>query len=177
MPEQVLHFLYQTHDCQKHKDQRHMQYRNRAGHTTGIRNLREFIFNVGLESYIKQFLTFQIMKDIYPLSILMVKYEELVRKPKQIFKNILNHFGHNIDNEIKDSAFQTALKLSNMDSMKKIEDKIGHSLADDQADTNEKHMRDGAIGKWKTHFNNEDIARIEKRLNNFDLSLSQFEIE
>ncbi|MBW1702365.1 MAG: sulfotransferase domain-containing protein [Deltaproteobacteria bacterium] len=163
--------------AQKHKDQRHMQYKDRFGNTCAIKTLQEFIFNIGLESYIKQFLTFKVMKDIYSHNILTVKYEELVRKPEQIFKKILNHFGHNIDNEMKASAFQTALKLSRMDSMKKIEDKIGHSLGDDQADTNEKHVRDGKIGKWKTHFNNEDIARIEKRLNNFDLSLAQFDIE
>ena len=43
--------------------------------------------------------------------------------------------------------------------------------------SSERHIRDGSVGRWKAHLNDDDLAKIQKRLECFDLSLSDFDIE
>jgi len=163
--------------AQNHKDQRHRYRKDFHGNIVLMTSVREYIHYVGLESYIKQFLTFKIMKDIWPDNIIMVTYENLMRDPKATFMKILKHFGHNIGNPYHLEKLDIALALSSKDSMKNIENKIGYAFGDDQNNSKERHVRDGAIGKWKGYFNKDDLKSIENGLNLFDLSLADFEIE
>ena len=97
-----------------------------------MRTVRDYIFGVRLDAYIKQYLTFKIMEELYPQNILLIKYEELVRSPRATFINVLSHFGHDVNNSEHLEKIEQALALSSKDSMQKIENLIGHSLGNDQ---------------------------------------------
>jgi hypothetical protein len=163
--------------AQNHKDQQHRYRKDSQGNMVLMTNVKEYIHHVGLEAYIKQFLTYKIMKDMWPDNILMVTYKNLTRDPKATFMKILKHFGHDIDNPSRLEKLDIALALSSKDSMKNIENNIGYAFGDDQIDPKERHVRDGAIGKWKGYFNNDDLKSIEDKLNLFDLSLADFELK
>ena len=54
---------------------------------------------------------------------------------------------------------------------------MGGSLARDQGDEHESHMRGGEIGKWKAVLDDEDLELIRRRLGEFDLSIDDFVVE
>ncbi len=161
---------------QNHSDPKHRSYVDSDGKQCSIENVRQYILNVGLESYIKQFLTFKVMKQMCPDNILLIKYETLATEPARAFAGILNHFGHDIHNPSNQQKIVQAMALSSKDSIKKIERTIGHSIGGDQVDPSESHIRGGEIGKWKKHLNNDDLERIQERLVCFGLSLDAFDI-
>ena len=147
------------------------------GNLVLMTSVREYIHYVGLDAYIKQFLTFKIMKDLYPDNILLSTYENLVREPQTTFLSVLNHFGHDIEPRLHLVVVEMALSLSNRKSIMQIENLMGRSLANDQQELSERHIRSGTVGGWKAHFNDADLAKIEQRLEQFGLSLADFEIE
>ena len=161
---------------QNHKTQGHRYYIDHQGNMTLMSNVSEFIHHVGLEAYIKQFLTFKIMKDLYSDNILLLKYENLVRNPKSTFLSVLKHFGHDVEDSNHLKKVEMALLLSSKKSLKKIEKIIGHSLGEDQIDPNQSHIRDGSVGKWRTHLGKDDLAKIQERLERFGLSLTDFDV-
>ena len=160
---------------QNHNDPRHRYYVDSDGKERFIENVREYIFAVGLESYIKQYFTFKVMKQMCPDNILLIKYENLTRDPGQTFVSILDYFGHDIRDISNQQKIAHAMALSSKDSIKKIERTIGHSIGSDQADANESHIRGGETGKWKKHLNNDDREEIQERLARFGLSLDDFD--
>jgi hypothetical protein len=160
----------------KQKDERHRYYSDEEGRSVPIESVKEYIHKVGLESYIKQFLTYLVMHDRYPRRILMLSYESLLQDPQTHFATILDHFGHDVESMGSQNAFIEALRLSSMDSMKRLENSIWRSLGNDQTDSRERHIQGGQIGKWKKQLDKEDLKKIEQRLNQFGLSLSQFNI-
>jgi hypothetical protein len=163
--------------AQKHTDPRQRSYVDSSGNRHFIKDVREYLFRVSLESYIKQFLTFKVMRAIYPQNILCIKYENLVRNPEYAFTGVLSYFGHDVEDPSHQEKIIQAIKLSSKDTLKRIEKSIGHSIAHDQADPNESHVRDGAIGKWKQHLSEDDVRLVQERLAQFGLSLEEFDIE
>ncbi len=161
---------------QNHVDATLRCYVDSDGKQHSIENVREYILNVGLESYIKQFLTFKVMKQMCPDNILLIKYETLATEPARVFAGILDHLGHDIGNPSNQQKMAQAMALSSKDSIKRIERTIGHSIGGDQVDPNESHIRGGEIGKWKKHLNNDDLEEIQERLARFGLSLDDFDI-
>lgn len=139
-----------------------------------LMNARDYLFSVGIESYIKQFLTFRVMKRAYPDNLLLLKYEDLVRSPSQVFSRALEFMGLHVNPAGHQRAFSTALQFSSMESVKRIEREMGHSIAGDQADPEASHIKDGAIGKWERFFNQDDLPRINERLAAFGMSLEEF---
>lgn len=158
-----------------HKESKHRYFLDQQESSIRIDSVKKYILQVGIDAYIKQFITYQIMGKLYPEQILLLSYEGLMRDPKSHFKSILSHFGNDTESLMHQTAFTEALKLSDRNSMKNFENSLGRSLGNDQTNTNERHIRDGKIGKWKEHLGEEDLSKIEKRLNKFDLTLSQFE--
>lgn len=163
--------------AQKHKDPRQRSYTNSEGKQWPITSVRQYIFGVGLDSYIKQFLTFKIAKEMYPRHVLLVKYEDLVRDPETIFARVLSYFGHDARDPAHREKMSVAIEISSKDSARKMEKSMGHSLANDQTDSVESHIRDGAVGKWKRHLNEDDVQLVRERLTSFGLRLDDFDIE
>jgi hypothetical protein len=109
---------------QNHKDQLHRYRKNLQGNMVLMTSVKEYLHHVGLEAYIKQFLTWKIMKQIYPDNILLTKYETLVRNPTCTFTKVLEHFGHDISEPTHKEKIAQAIALSSKDSMQKIENFI-----------------------------------------------------
>lgn len=160
-----------------HIDPLHRTYTDFSGQQNIIYDVREYLFTVGLETYIKQYFTFKVVKEAFPDNLHIVHYEDLVRKPDETFNSILDFMGHNVvasGNQIK---FQEALKASSKDSVSKIEGQMGRALANDQADPNERHIRDGQPGRWKDYLSAEDICSVEERFARYGIELAEFTLE
>jgi hypothetical protein len=142
-----------------------------------VADARDFLFSLGIDSYIKQFLTYRVMKKAYPDNLLLIEYEDLVRSPSLVFAQSLAFMGHPVNSASRQRAFSVALKFSSMESLKRIERQMGHSIADDQVDPEASHISDGAIGKWKRFFNQDDLQRVGKRLAAFGMSLGEFTLD
>ena len=116
------------------------------------------------------------MKDLYLDNILLLKYENLIRNPKSTFLSVLTHFGHDVEDSNHLKKVEMALLMSSKKSLKKIEKLIGNSLAKDQINSNQSHIRDGSVGQWSSHFEQSDLAKIQERLERFGLSLTDFDV-
>ncbi len=162
---------------QNHTDDQIRYYIDSDGKRNLIKSVPQYIHNVGLEAYIKQFLSFKITKELCPDNILLVKYEHLIRDSKNTFTKALTHFGHDINNPYHQEKMAQALACSSRDSAKKIEKSMGHALGNDQINPNETHVRSGAVGQWKEYLTDDDLERIQQRLECFGLSLDDFDIE
>ena len=117
------------------------------------------------------------MKPIYPRNIHMFTYETLVRHPLETFARVLEIFGHDTQAPAHQEKMALALRLSSRESVKEIERSLGHSLARDQVRADESHVRDGAIGKWKRYFNDQDLKEVQRRLGDFGICLDEFQFE
>ena len=168
----VSYFQY----AQNHREGRKRHYRDEAGELRPLESAGDYLRHVGLESYVKQFLSFRIMRDYFPDRILMLSYESLLREARDGFFKILKHFGHNPGLPQHHPRFSAALEASGMGAMKQLEDRLGRSLANDRLDPAERHVRDGAVGKWRRHLNPADIQAAIGFLKRFKISLEEFEL-
>lgn len=170
------HFISYYHHTLKHKDNRHRLKTLTDGSQSPITDLRDFVFEYSaLGAFIKHFYTFKQMQQKYPANVLMMPYESLTTDPAEGFAKILEFMGAAPDSPTKQILFKEALLNSSKESLSAIENKLNMALAGDQTG-NEKHIRDGAIGKWQQQFNEDDIAMIEAALNIFGISLNDFKL-
>ena len=113
----------------------------------------------------------------FPANILMLPYEKLKFKPDITFSLILSFCGCLVLNHRK--AFSKALQATRPETLRKVELKLGNTLAFDQCvdAKKESHMRGGEIGKWKMHFSDRMLEYAELQLRIFGLSLNNFQLE
>lgn len=137
----------------------------------------EFLRGGGLESYIKQFVTFAALAPAFPQNILMVSYEEVMRGPERAFERMLGFWNFQLDSAERREAFQRALNSSSSASLKNVEAALNASLARDQTEPSESHMRGGEIGKWRRFLSQDDVTFAEARLGEFGLSLQRFALD
>ena len=160
-------------------------------------SLEDYIFNYGLEIFIKQFYSFSSMSIVCPKNIMMVPYEYVINDPENHFLELLNFLGMTINKDKKDNKFffekkayfaeekstninyNTILRClgySSKNRIKNIEKKLGHDIAYDRSYGS--HVSDGDDKNWEKHrkkvFNKENIKKIESRLNEFSISLKHF---
>jgi len=109
----------------------------------------------------------------YPFFIILVLPTHFQRIQLTI---ALKYFGYDPETSENRLCFLKTLQLVSRDSMKNSEDRMDRSLGGDQTDTDERHVRDGRTGKWREHFDDEVLKEVEKRLANFNLSLSHFNL-
>lgn len=161
--------------AQRHRDERQRQMLQPDGTLRPIKDLLDFIFNASaLDSFIKHFHTFKVMQARYGDNVLMVSYEAMVTAPEAAFEMMLAHLGSPAVTDAERKCVAQAVAMCSRDSMKRVEERIGHSLPNDQTGS---HVRDGRIGQWREHLGTEDLARIERRLNEFGMSVEHFTVE
>jgi hypothetical protein len=158
--------------AKKHVDERNRQKLLADGTLASITDFNDFVFEASaLDSFIKHYHSFLYMKTNFPDNVIMIAYEELTRSPHVAFGRMLTHFDRPVATELERHCVAEALRLCSFDSMRNVEKKIGRSVSNDQSGS---HIRDGRIGQWRDHLGEEDVQRVEQRLNEFDLSLEQF---
>ena len=161
----------------KHRQDSTRSFIDSAGVEIGIAEARGYLRRVGMEAYVKQYLTFHVMKQRCGDNIFMLSYERMVRDRDASFRSMLDFLGFALDSEEKEACFQKALNSSSASSLRNLEKSLGASLGRDQADAGESHIRGGEIGKWNRHYDKRDVDFAERALGAFDLSLDDFEIE
>lgn len=149
-----------------------LTYAVRNGREQFISNANEFAEWVGLESYLKQFLTFHYMRNRCP-NLLMVRYEDLVRTPREVFKGMLSFLGISTGEEEKAEALNRAVEYVNAENLKKLEQKLGRALGNDQRTNGESHMRGGLVGSWREHLSDETVQGAWRRFEEFGVDWRQ----
>lgn len=139
------------------------------------RPLRAFLLNEGIDSFIKQHVTFQRMAAAFPDNVLVVAYEDLMAAPAAAFARILAFFGHEAAAE--DARLVRAVALCAPERLRRIEHRFGSPLAGDQLPGSGSHIRSGRTGDWRAHLQPGDLDRIQTRMGEFGLDLGQFRIE
>lgn len=162
---------------ENYKNPRVMYKKDSDGNKAPFEDVKDYIYSAGLPAFIKQFFTFKAMREMFPKNIIMVPYEDLIKKPEQTFMMMLAHFGYVLKNDHQLKMIRRALYLSSQDSLKVAEQNLGFNLANDRAMSGDTQIRGGAVGKWKAFFDEIDIERIEIKMNAFNLSLKDCILE
>jgi hypothetical protein len=146
-----------------------------SGERQVFENISEFIRNGGLEGYLKQFFTFHAMRD--DTNLLMLRYEDLLRAPEEIFLRMLAFVGFEPQNARQQAGVSEAVVLAAPDHVRRLESRIGQALAFDQLDPKSSHLQSGAVGRWKDGLDQADIDLTHQRLAEFDIDPSVFTFE
>jgi len=170
---------------QKHKDQtvlakkdeRGNYARSEEGELLLPTSPKELFFSHNFESYLKQYLSWKISAEMFPTQIRIIPYADLVRNPTESFAGILDFIGVNRESAGFSEHFETALKLSSKDNIKKLENTLGHAIGRDQTDPNARHVRDGKVAKWRQHFSDEDFERMGDLFKAWGVSPTEFVFE
>lgn len=133
--------------------------------------------DVLVNAYLQTYLSYEYMRKLYPDNIMFVTYENLMESPFNVMKDILKYYSFDLSVGGRMDSFSEILGLVTPESMREIELKMGTTLAGDQKidAIGESHMRGGKTGSWKTFFSEKILYKIERRFNEFDLTLNQFD--
>ena len=136
-------------------------------------DVHDFLRKAGIDMYLKHFLSFKLTQNVYPKNILMLSYENMVNNQEENFLKVLEFINHKVDKE----AFSKAIKLSSKDSIIKLENAYGGAISQTYKYNTDRQLRDAKIGKWKNQITDDDIKYIEKRFNEFEMSINSFILE
>ena len=87
--------------------------------------------------------------------VTIIKYEDLLEKPKENFSKVLKGFGIE---KIKQDKFKFALEETKFEKLRAYEDKHGFR----EKAHGEKFFRVGKSGQWKSKLTKEQVKQIEK---------------
>jgi len=142
---------------------------------SGLDNKESILLLVN--QYLKMYISYDYMKKQYPDNIKMLSYEKLVKNPKEELSAILKYYSFDLSIDNRMELFEKTLELVTPEALRKLELKMGKTLAGDQksSSSKESHMRGGKTGTWKEFFSEDELYLIEKRFNEFNLTLNQFD--
>ena len=152
-------------------------YIDEKGNKKPFKDIHDFLRTVGIDMYIKHYLSFKLMKDFFPENFLLIEYEKMISDPVENFKKVLNFFNHNVEKLNFSKEFDEAIKLSSKESITKLENSYGTSISKASTDDRIRQVTDGTIGKWKQNLTDEDLKYVDQRFKEFDMSLSNFILE
>jgi hypothetical protein len=135
--------------------------------------LVDWMRNVSIESYIKQYFTYHVMRLAFPQNVMSVSYEELMREPRQVFQKLTLHFGFAVKTGHELQCFDAACAATMPDKLKQLEAKLGHAFGHPEI-TRDSHMQGGDIGKWRRWLDDDMVDFVRKRFAEFGLSLADF---
>lgn len=125
--------------CQDHKDPTYSSYKGRPLASVSF---HDYLFEAGLPSYAKQFISFQAMSARHPDLVRLIPYDRLMRQPVETMTTVLDHLaGTPVDRPL----LRDAVRLARREHLKAIEDELGRSL-DGTRKGRGSHMRQGNIG-------------------------------
>ena len=101
-------------------------------------------------------------------NLLLIKYEDLIKNPRQELEKIINFLKKYINFETNDKKNETILKMTNFDNLKKLENE-GHF--NENAFNNIKNKKVnffylGPNNKWEDSLDNQIVDKIEKNFSN-----------
>ncbi len=132
--------------------------------------LASFIFERGaLDAYIKMFYPYHLVRQRFPANILFVPYEVLVQDRANTLIRIFEYLGLARDPVV----FDRALALTALENLKQVEHRY-RALLPQYVKRTGKHIHNGRVGLWRGLIQPAVRDAIERRLNQFGLSLSWF---
>jgi hypothetical protein len=127
-----------------------------------------------LEDFIDTYTTQRDILKKYPEKSLQKSYEDLIQNPQEVFTEMI----HFLNLDYNEQALIQSMENSSQKSIKKMEEVRGKSIVvRPSIDFNGSFIRSGKIGEWKEYFKDKDLKKIEKILNEKDISLNQFTLE
>lgn len=135
--------------------------------------LSKWMRDVSIESYIKQYFTYHVMRRSHTDNILCLPYEDLVRSPRENFRRITRHFGFDVATDDELRCFDKAIDATTQTSLRRLESQLGHAFGHPEV-RKDSHMQDGDIGKWQRWLSEDMVQEVERRFNRFELSLQNF---
>ena len=160
--------------AQNHIKESNKYYVAPNGEQIELSDPKRFLHLVGIDAFLKLFVTFRCVQQHCPKNVLLISYEKLITNPLENFLKVLIFFGYDPITHNTVHLVQEALEYCSVPFMKKIEEMSGKTLAEDQTDEKESHIRDGGVGSWLEHFDQNDLDLVEARLKVFGLSLANF---
>ncbi len=130
-------------------------------------DIHDFLRKAGIDMYLKHYLSFKLMQNIFPENILILYYENMVKKPEENFLKVLDFIGH----KVQENEFNEAIRLSSKESIVSLENAYGESISKAYQNKTDRQLKDAKIGKWKDKLSEEDIAYIKMRFEEFDIDL------
>ena len=94
--------------------------------------------------------------------ILIIKYEDMISDKYNTFLKILEYLSEIDGVKIKKHKIENALKQTEFDELKKLEQKYGFA----EKLEGETFFRVGKMNEWKNHLNNSIVDKIEKNFEN-----------
>ena len=153
--------------CKEHQDPLHKKHASVP--------LIDFYTKISaIDSYIKQYHTFEYMKNKYPNNIYLMKYEDLISNPIELFSKICEFFDINNSNHMLDKNIKLALDFTSIENLKKIEQKTKKSLANDG--NRNSHIQGEKYGKYSDFLDSKDFELINENFEKLGYSLNDFKI-
>jgi sulfotransferase family protein len=125
------------HYCREHKDPGYSVFKGRR---LADVPLQDFLFEGGVVSYAKMFLSFQAMAAKDPARVCLTPYEQLMVDPVTVLADILDHLS---ERPGKWRWLPQAVSLARLEHLKAIELELGRSL-DGTRNGGGSHMRQGS---------------------------------
>jgi len=124
-----------------HKNAALRTVRDHWGIDREIEGLEDFVLSVGLDLFLKQYVSFRTMAAHFPSSVRIVTYHRLMVDPLTVLQDILGFLGRPPGDAFPANLVDQAAKASSRDALAALERQIGESLAADQIDDAASHMR------------------------------------
>ena len=128
-------FVSMYNHLKNHKSGIIRGYFNKYGTFNYFSDLADMIINGALDSYLKLYASYAWSLPFYTGQIKMVSYESFIRDPLAGMKSILDFVDTMPDYELIANELQQALACSQPEALKRVENKLGTTLADDQMQT------------------------------------------
>ena len=91
--------------------------------------------------------------------IIIVKYEDMLKKTNETFFKVLNYLNKIINIEVNEKKMMNAINLTSFKNLKKLEKNGGFN----ENPSSNPFFRKGKIGEWKKTLNSKQIQKIEKK--------------
>lgn len=91
--------------------------------------------------------------------IIIVKYEDMLKKPNETFFKVLNYLNKQKNIKVDEKKMMNAINLTSFNNLKKLEKNEGFK----ENPSSKPFFRKGKIGEWKKILNSKQIQKIEKK--------------
>lgn len=108
--------------CQGHEN---TAYNSFQGQPLSALPFHEYLVDLALPSYAKQFVSYQAMAQAFPRGIMLVRYEDLVRDATATLARILDHL---TGSRAERPRLAAAIQLARPDHLRALELELGRSL-------------------------------------------------
>ena len=112
---------------------------------------------IKMEGIVNWSLHYKSWKSFTSVPSMFIKYEELIKNPKKIFREILNLFSQHTNIVLKTDLLEKTIQYTKFNYLQKLEDQYGFKEAKES-----KFFYTGKIDTWKKILNINQIRSVEK---------------